>query len=781
MQAAFTFTPSGSRTGTITTTVLGTGSAGPQGSNVLYLDRLNAVGSNDSVGDGTLIPLDPNLQFRSASSSNGIDPGPFYDNGFGLQSKEGWASPYVGGTSPFFGMFPTNDPSKDVLLVDGEVTGALIIPDQYTNFVFGISSSVAIGQPVTLYFEYPLQYNFVGVTVNNTADTGENGTPTSTGINYTTLWQQVEAITMNWVDKTGTTVSLGSYQSGQPVPVTVAPLSPTLTAVYVTGNPVPIIGIGSGENAPFNTTASANSNQNYPVITSPGVNVDFTYNEFNALIDNAVTTAGAEGFYDLDYTQGAAIPVNYQTVISASQLGSGSSTLAPVQSYNWNVRRSILPRYSGSKAIGLIYNFYTPPTGSWPGDQSFGKDPVINYYGNIAFNIDYVQGTYPEMSTGTALNVKNIGIFQDTSKTEIVDQNTPAVFNFLIDQYLGFSQSAQIFSNDVSPIKDNSIRTLDGAIGWPANSTYFIPRQQTFGNTYGGVFWTGSLNGIIFCSASYNIFPQIVDDNNRYATASLPTGKTNTLYSVASASYIISQSILNGSDWYITLYTGSIYPLPTMEEAYASGGLSPYNSGSVYNYSTQFSLAGQGVYKITNFGAIGSPASISTNFPYLMTLDRPLPDDVKGIGSGSKSDNSTGLSMLIWKSNPFPQPVIVETRPDYFPSGIGERGGYAIPVDFNTSMKSSLSVLQNTTITPQVTTTGTTTVSLPTAPGTGGTTTTGAASAQTTNLYLPVGRKGISNGEQVVVDNKTYIWDEVRQRWIVSPSSGGSGTAKGGL
>jgi hypothetical protein len=74
--------------------------------------------------------------------------------------------------------------------------------------------------------------------------------------NYTTLWQQVEALTMNWVDKTGTTVAVGSYAGGQPQPVTVAPLSPTRTTVYVTGNPVPVVGLGSGENAPFNTTAS---------------------------------------------------------------------------------------------------------------------------------------------------------------------------------------------------------------------------------------------------------------------------------------------------------------------------------------------------------------------------------------------------------------------------------------------------------------------------------------------------------------------------------------------
>jgi len=765
MQAVFTFRPSGSRTGTITTTVLETGSGDPSGATILYLDKINAVGNFDNVGDGTLVPLDSGLQFRSASYGGPVGTGPFYEKNFTAQSDLGWANPYVGGTSPFFGMFPTNDAPK-LISGDPALTGALVIPEEYTDFVFGTDSSTG-GSTITLYFEYPLQYNFVGVTVNNIADDGSSGVP-STGVNYTTLWQQVEALTMNWVDKTGTTVAVGSYAGGQPVQVSVAPLSPERTTVYVTGNPVPVVGLQSGENAPFLTTASLYSNQNFPVITSPGVNVDFTYNEFNALIDNAVITAGAEGFYDLDYTQGLTIPVNYQSIISASIYGSGSATLAPVQSYNWNVRRSVLPRYSGSKMIAQTYN-------SWSlGDQSFGKDPVINYFGNIAFNIDYVQGTYPEMSTGTALNVKNIGIFQDPSKTEIVDQNTPAVFNFLIDQYLGYSQSAEIFSNDVSPIKDNSIRTLDGTIGWPANSTYFIPRQQNFGDSFGGVFWTASLNSIIFCSSNYTLYPQVVNDNNQYITASLPTGKNNTAYAVISASFDVSKSISAGNDWYLTLYTGSEYPLPTIEDAYASGGLSPYNSGSVYNYSTQFSLAGQGVYKITSFETLGfSPAGIATNGnPFKITVDKPLPDNTKGLGSGSKSDNNTGLSALIWKANPFPQPVILESRPDYFPSGIGERGGYAIPTDFNTSMKSSLSVLQNTTITPQVTATGTTTVSLPVAAGTGGATTTGAAPTQNTNLFLPVGRSGLSNGEQVTVGNKIYIWNEGNQTWILSSPSG---------
>ena len=126
MQAAFTFNPSGSRTGTITTTVLGTGSnggtiGGNNGSNILYLDRLNAVGNIDTVV-WYLVPIDSGFLLRSASYGGLAATGPFYEQstGFSNQSDIGWANPYVGGTSPFYGMSPTNGPlPKD--FVDGEI------------------------------------------------------------------------------------------------------------------------------------------------------------------------------------------------------------------------------------------------------------------------------------------------------------------------------------------------------------------------------------------------------------------------------------------------------------------------------------------------------------------------------------------------------------------------------------------------------------------------------------------------------------------------------------
>jgi hypothetical protein len=437
--------------------------------------------------------------------------------------------------------------------------------------------------------------------------------------------------------------------------------------------------------------------------------------------------------------------------------------------------------------ISALYNVFTP------GDQSFGKEPVINYYGNIVFNVDFVQGTYPEMAKGTSLNVKSIGIFQDPSKTEIIDQNTPSTFNFLLDQYLGYNQPAEIFSNDLSPIKDNNIITANGQIGFPANSIYFIPRQQTFGAgspyNFSGSWVDSTRGGLVFYGTGFTpaspfvMKNQVVDDNDRYATGS----SFDTVYS---ASILISQSLEAGNKFFVTLYSASAYPLPTFEEYYVNQlSLIPFNSGSNIDHSAANSLATQGVYEIASVSLIpsgsggfgngmlaGTTASFfqfKTGSGYEVPETRPLGTDGQGNISVSQS-----LSALIWQANPFPQPVILEIRSDYFPSGIGERGGYVIPVDFNVNMKSSLSVLQNTTITPQVTSTGTTTVSLPIAPGTGGATTTGAAPTQNTNLFLPVGRSGISNGEQVNVGNQIYIWNQGNQTWVLSPSSGGSGTSR---
>jgi hypothetical protein len=400
------------------------------------------------------------------------------------------------------------------------------------------------------------------------------------------------------------------------------------------------------------------------------------------------------------------IPTNQQAILS------GSAVPADVQQYNWYLKRSTLPRYEGSRLFAQNYNTWSL------GDESYGKDPVINYNGNVAFDVTFVGGTYPEMILGTALNIIRANIFTSISQSTIIDQNNPEIFNFMIDQYLGFSQSAQIFSNDMSPIKNNNIQTADGIIGWPGNSTYFIPAQQKFGSgapyNFSGSWVDSTKGGLVFygsgftpdANAPFTLKQQVVDDNDQYATGS-------NFSFITSASLEISQSLNNGNRWYVTLYTQSNYPLQTFIEATETDPLFPFNSGSNYDHSKEFSLASQGVYEIDNINLFpsgsggfgngmlgGTTASIwqfKTGSGYQVPETRPLGIDGQGNVSTAKS-----LGALVWKANPFPQPVIFEFRSDYFPSGIGEQGGYIIPDDFSNDLKGALFALQTRGVSPVV-------------------------------------------------------------------------------
>ena len=462
----------------------------------------------------------------------------------------------------------------------------------------------------------------------------------------------------------------------------------------------------------------------FVTVLEPFNSIFFYNSDDNPLFNNALLAKESTHFFGVDYSNGALIPTNQQAILS------GSAIPADVQQYNWYLKRSTLPRYEGSRLFAQNYNTWSL------GDQSYGEDPVINYNGNVAFDVTFVGGTYPEMILGTALNIIRANIFTSVSQSVIIDQNNPDIFNFMIDQYLGFSQSSQIFSNDMSPIKDNNIQTVDGTIGWPGNSTYFIPAQQTFGGIgsfgnpnlsgsllstqYGGIVWynsgTGTGTGV---DRSAVVYKQLVDDNDRYSTGSI-------FSSIASASFEISESLNAGSRWYVTLYTQSNYPLQTFTEATETDPLFPFNSGSNYDHSEEFSLASQGVYEIQSIDSLGSLVGgydsklwrFKTGSGYQIPENRPIGKDGLGLISSSKS-----LGALVWKANPFPQPVIFEYRSDYFPSGIGEQGGYVIPDDFSNDLKGSLFALQTRGVVPSVNSSGQVVNTVPTTTQGGGTTT----------------------------------------------------------
>lgn len=120
-----------------------------------------------------------------------------------------------------------------------------------------------------------------------------------------------------------------------------------------------------------------------------GANVMFTTYSVGALIANITGSVISQRFLNLDYTTNQSTPVNYGLITHSlsqsliigpvSQSQQPYSQYAELQDYNYSLRRSIVPRYSGSYMSGLYYNQYTPQSATYSGDISYGNSPVIDY------------------------------------------------------------------------------------------------------------------------------------------------------------------------------------------------------------------------------------------------------------------------------------------------------------------------------------------------------------------------------------------------------------------
>ena len=122
----------------------------------------------------------------------------------------------------------------------------------------------------------------------------------------------------------------------------------------------------------------------YPRTSSvPGTGPLFLTYSLSPLYENVSTPVRSQKFLDLDYGYTQFAPTNYglitksidETIAIGAVIQSEQpySQYAYLQDYNYYLRRSVYPRYSGSYISGQFYNTYTT------GDTSYGNDPVINY------------------------------------------------------------------------------------------------------------------------------------------------------------------------------------------------------------------------------------------------------------------------------------------------------------------------------------------------------------------------------------------------------------------
>jgi len=310
-----------------------------------------------------------------------------------------------------------------------------------------------------------------------------------------------------------------------------------LEVIQSDGYEFTILSEGTGfleESTPAPVTASIDSNTQ--TLLEPFVPTSFENSDCNAVYGNAVLARINPTFMDIDYPNSATIPINQQAILN------GNATPSTVQTFNYNTRRSTLPRYIGSRNSdeqgiddpGYYYGSVNPELNNpfYPAqDRS-----------NLILEFNGGGGSYPEIEKGGAVFVTQMisatgpdNVFytkqKDQEYTDILNYNYRGYDfeNFVIvNQYDG--------SNATMPPTSSQIVITDGSI--PALSTFIIPSTATAAGT----------GSIVFNTAN-----QFVTWSNQTAGNScIYTVTTNANGSECTGSQVSTNTFLN------TLYTGSV-------------------------------------------------------------------------------------------------------------------------------------------------------------------------------------------------------------------------------
>ena len=300
-----------------------------------------------------------------------------------------------------------------------------------------------------------------------------------------------------------------------------------------------------------------------------GANIMFTTYSLNYLTNNVTGSVISQRFLELDYNQNQFIPTNFNLVTQSlsqslvigpiSQSQQPYSEYAQIQDYNYSLRRSIIPRYSGSYVSGLYYNVFTPQNYSYSGDISYGNDPVINYYSDklglftqiatssfipgavnasLAYFADVSGGLFElNQNNRNWQDLQNIFVAGDTLTVKQFDNkkysNQVGTDGVKTIYNSGYNYTPQLYFRTSASVYDNKVyfsysgNNVIGSFTAQNQSNYFIsgssaaPRYLAAGLSSSG---TGKSKGFI-----YNIFDSVVSNISGYyaigdtATLSFPS------------------------------------------------------------------------------------------------------------------------------------------------------------------------------------------------------------------------------------------------------------------
>jgi len=187
-----------------------------------------------------------------------------------------------------------------------------------------------------------------------------------------------------------------------------------------------------------------NGNDKLTLFEPDGINWD--YNDFNPLFNNAEEARLSTQFLDVDYESGLTTPLNFIPIIS------GTAVHAPVQDSNYASKAWSNLRYSGVRSTSNGFNQNLDLGG-------FGNIPNVEQNQTFFAYFDTVQNTTPIIKNQTAYNIKYL--IDSNGEVYQPAPNTPTLYN-LIDSFetdkkatlktITNSGSNLSFLNDTHPI-----------------------------------------------------------------------------------------------------------------------------------------------------------------------------------------------------------------------------------------------------------------------------------------------------------------------------------------
>lgn len=299
-----------------------------------------------------------------------------------------------------------------------------------------------------------------------------------------------------------------------------------------------------------------------------------------------------------------------------------------------------------------IYGF----SGSWPGDISYGKDPVINLYDSCIYEFTTAQDGYPVVENGGTISLGNIYLVGETvDSVTTIDYVSPA-YQSIIERNLPVGATVyqqQYINANKLPI---ALQVTLNGVG-VAPSSYFIPSTYLASYTSAsvplknvpGIIWfygSGSVGDPTFNTpfVDFQFSPGGANPKTLFspstAISSSGVQQTGSLVANNTMGSVISSSVSEGNRWFISFYNnlGNI----------ADGtGLNQFGSPVE-------------IEQVTYIPALAGPPAVSGHYNLILkTNSTELVEQLQftavgGIGSiggkGTAEVTGSGYGALIWQA-----------------------------------------------------------------------------------------------------------------------------------